>query len=232
MIDKVGLSSLARNLVSAEIAAMRDMPAKLSGLLEIRQYDENDHWCFYSCHKVDGRSPQKSDDDLVMRILESWLYSAHKEVLQSTNQWAILRRYIKEHDIIEGQHLLDEGKDLRVSVGVSHGDFAPWNIKKTARNTVAVIDWEHGSCSGPAAWDWIHYLLQRAVLVDGMSNGKAIQVCREWANTVGGRVFLERTGWGGRINLCIGSYLFYSNALGHFKHAGLLKEWIKNERAI
>lgn len=232
VIDKVGLSLSARTSVSAEIAIMRAMPDELSGLLKIREYDESDHWCFYSCQNIDGVSPQKSDDDLVIGVLESWLDSAHKGVLQSTDQWAIISHYIKGHDITEGHHLLDQGKDLEVLMGISHGDFAPWNLKKTAQDTVAVIDWEHGSTSGPAAWDWIHYLLQRAVLVDRMSNREAIQVCIDWADTDQGKVFMERTGWGSKINLCVGSYLIYSNALGHFKHEGLLAEWMKNERAL
>ncbi len=232
IIDKVGLSLPARVAVSDEIAMMLALPDGLPSVLSLRQYDKSEKWCFYSCLKVDGKSPQQDDDRLVINILEGWLNSAHKMALTETSQLKQVRNYIKEYGIAEGECLLDKCSDIQVLVGIYHGDFAPWNIKKSGHDKMTVIDWEHGSCSGPAAWDWIHYLLQRAILVDRTSNLEAIQFCRDWANTFEGRAFMERTGWGSMVNECIGSYLFYSNALGHFKHDGLLKEWIKNESTI
>lgn len=232
IIDKVGLSLPARSSVSNEIAVMLALPDGLPSVLSLKQYDQHENWCFYSCAKVDGNSPQQNDNELVMRILEEWLESAYKTALKDTTQLVHVRNYIEQHGIAEGERLLNVCNDMHVSVGIFHGDFAPWNIIKSGQDKMTVIDWEHGSSNGPAAWDWIHYLLQRAILVDRMSNVEAIQICRDWANTAEGKAFMVRTGWGTKINECIGSYLFYSNALGHFKHEGLLKEWIKNERAI
>lgn len=228
VIDKLGLSQDARESVSAEIKAMRVMPDGLLGLQELRHSEENVNWCFYTCSMVEGKSPQKSDDSEVLKILDSWLDFAHKKLLQDTGQWEEIYDYIKHHHSAKGQDLLDQCKNLEVLMGITHGDFAPWNIKKTPEDKIAVIDWEFGTDHGPACWDWIHYLIQRAILVENMSSRDAIQACRDWATTTHGKVFIERTGWGCNIERCLGCYLIYSNALGRFAHERLLNEWLND----
>jgi thiamine kinase-like enzyme len=117
-------------------------------------------------------------------------------------------------------------EDLQVKIGVYHGDLAPWNVKITPRGRVTVMDWEYGGLKGPAAWDWIHYLLQRASLVDHLSDAAALQVCRDWARTSKGKQFMIEAGWGDNVELCIGTYLIYSSSLEKFVHDSLLAEWI------
>jgi aminoglycoside phosphotransferase (APT) family kinase protein len=45
-----------------------------------------------------------------------------------------------------------------------HGDFAPWNVKVLAGRWT-VLDWERGERVGIPAWDWLHFVVQPAVLV-------------------------------------------------------------------
>jgi aminoglycoside phosphotransferase (APT) family kinase protein len=53
----------------------------------------------------------------------------------------------------------------KVHSALWHGDFAPWNIRISGDGRWRVIDWERGELNGPPAWDWFHYIIQRAVLV-------------------------------------------------------------------
>ena len=227
VIDKVGLSAPARDSVCNEVSIIRSLPDGLVGLADLRQFEVNDHWSFYSCPLIDGRSPARRHDDLVLSVLQSWFKFAKKKPLIETRQWAKISEYINTHQMNKGNMLLDGGKNLDVMVGICHGDFAPWNIKVAVGGNVVVMDWEYGSCSAPSAWDWMHYLIQRASLVDQLPAADTLQVCRDWAHTAKGKVFMDEAGWGGNIELCLGSYLVYSNALGHFEHLGLLEEWTK-----
>ena len=45
-----------------------------------------------------------------------------------------------------------------------HGDFTPWNVK-VANGRWTVLDWERGERAGVPGWDWLHFVLQPAVLV-------------------------------------------------------------------
>ena len=227
VIDKIGLSLFARKSVSGEVEIMRSLPDGLPGLMKIRQFEVNDHWSFYACPLVDGKSPEKRHDDLVVSIIRRWFEFAQKKALTETDQWSEIYKFIEDNQLEKGYRLLGEGEDIEVMVGIHHGDFTPWNIKITSKAKIVVMDWEYGLCSAPAAWDWIHYLLQRASLVDQISPADALKTCRDWANTAQGKDFMVQAGWGDNVELCIGSYLVYSNALGRFQHEGLLAEWIQ-----
>lgn len=228
VIDKMGLSQEAQKSVSAEIKVMKAMPDGLLGMQELIHFEENVNWSFYTCRMVDGKSPQKSDDSVVLKILDTWLNFARKKMLRETRQWGKINDYIKHYPSAKGRDLSDKCNKLEILMGINHGDFAPWNMKKTAQGEVAVIDWEFGTDYGPACWDWIHYLIQRATLVENLSSRDAIQACRDWATTTHGKVFIERTGWGCNIERCLGCYLIYSNILGRFAHEGLLNEWLND----
>ena len=46
-----------------------------------------------------------------------------------------------------------------VSCGISHGDFAPWNLRLQG-NSLRVFDWENANWNAPAHWDWFHFQVQ------------------------------------------------------------------------
>ena len=227
VIDKVGLSEPARQAVEAEFSVMLDLPRKLPGLLDLKEHGVNNHWAFYSCPLMSGVSPRKSDDPLLLETLRSWEEYAEKKPLAASEQWQLAMDFAASHHLTKASKLLEESKNLRVTMGVMHGDFSPWNIKINHQGNVAVIDWEYASRTGPAVWDWLHYLLQRSSLVDKMPASSSLQVCRSWAQSPEGQVFMDEAGWGSHTELCIGSYLLYSNAMGRFEHETLLAQWIR-----
>ena len=70
-----------------------------------------------------------------------------------------------------GAGLPSEVKEVaatKIHPTVYHGDFAPWNIKERAGNWT-LIDWERGELDGIPVWDWLHFIVQPAVLVEWAS---------------------------------------------------------------
>lgn len=55
-------------------------------------------------------------------------------------------------------------ENQRIATGVVHGDFAPWNLRRTGQ-TIRAFDWEYGHLDGPAGFDEIHYRLQVGYLL-------------------------------------------------------------------
>ena len=54
--------------------------------------------------------------------------------------------------------------DQQIAHGVVHGDFAPWNLRRSA-NAITAFDWEYGHLDGPAGLDEIHFHLQVGLLI-------------------------------------------------------------------
>lgn len=225
-VDKVGFSREARETVTAEASVIRSLPVGIKGVLELKNHHSNDNWSYYSASMVEGRSPRKQDDDRVLSVLSQWMGYSETLPLHESSHWQRVMGFVQSHGMERLVETLVSKEDLHVKIGVYHGDLAPWNVKITSRGRVTVMDWEYGGIKGPAAWDWIHYLLQRASLVDHLSDAAALQVCRDWARTPKGKQFMIEAGWGDNVELCIGTYLIYSSSLGKFVHDSLLSEWI------
>lgn len=58
---------------------------------------------------------------------------------------------------------------------VSHGDFAPWNVRRLASGSIAVIDWEDVRPS-PAATDELWHVVTSTLAVGGSSDGAVARV--------------------------------------------------------
>ena len=67
-----------------------------------------------------------------------------------------------------GERALDQAADRLASIlvpcGISHGDFAPWNLRVHGES-LRVFDWESANWNAPNQWDWFHFEIQvRATL--------------------------------------------------------------------
>ncbi len=71
---------------------------------------------------------------------------------------AILQNHALDHQIIHAYltHLQD---DTAIAATWTHGDFAPWNFKKTNHHHYTAIDWEDARPEGLPLMDLVHFLL-------------------------------------------------------------------------
>jgi hypothetical protein len=226
-VSKVGVGSAAKLSVNHEEKFVRSLREVYTGVPHILESSNTDAYSSYTTTYVSGRSPQHDDDPLVLGVLESWMRLSKPCNVSDTSIWALMKKEAEATGTSEFIDVVKQLEGLVIKQGLYHGDFAPWNIKISSGDEVHVMDWEFASLDGFAAWDWIHYLLQRAILVEDQSEEEAIEVCRKWANTDRGRDFMNTAGWGHNIELCLGSYLLYSKILARFEHEDLLAEWMK-----
>ena len=63
----------------------------------------------------------------------------------------------KAEDILARLGRLDDPHDLPAVW--THGDFAPWNLRRVDSEKIAVIDWEDASPDGPPLYDLVHFYL-------------------------------------------------------------------------
>ena len=158
--------------------------------------------------------------------MESWLENSKPAVLSETWQWQKMADYAAAHNAGDLWSRLEKVAAKQLQVGVFHGDFAPWNVKVLRDGSVHVMDWESGCAHGPPGWDWLHYMIHRATLVNHHSVPKVLGDCRVWAKSQIGKEFLEATGWCLDVEYWLGSYLMYSSWIGGFEREELLTEWM------
>jgi len=154
--------------------------------------------------------------------MNSGSFSPLKQMLQ----WNELIEFANQNNVPNLWASLSRASELNIKECVFHGDFTPWNIKVSDDSKMLVMDWEYGNARGPAGWDWLHYMIQRSVLVSKLSPGETLNACRAWAEKDEGQKFLADAGWGYEVELWIGTYLVYSSWITGFDREELILEWI------
>ena len=82
-----------------------------------------------------------------------------------------------------------------VPATLQHGDFAPWNIKVSpASGAWTVLDWERGELAGIPGWDWFHYVLQPAILVERLPVAGLVQRMEGLLRSEAFLAYAERAG--------------------------------------
>ena len=227
LVDKLGFRGAARESVLRELEHIKALPQGNAALPAVVSEDTGEQWASYATRYLNGKSPRKADDGKVLGVLKNWLENSQPALLSATGQWREMADHAASHDVGNLWKRLGKAADNQVQVGVFHGDFAPWNIKVSPDGSVHVMDWESGCPHGPAGWDWLHYMIQRATLVDHHGVAKVLDDCRRWANTSTGKAFLDAAGWGAHVEGWLGSYLMHSSWIGGFERQDLLAEWMQ-----
>jgi hypothetical protein len=63
---------------------------------------------------------------------------------------------------------------LKLPATITHGDFAPWNLRRF-EGWIGAFDWEYGNLDGLPLLDEIHHQLQVGLLFDGWSTERALE---------------------------------------------------------
>ena len=59
--------------------------------------------------------------------------------------------------------------DKKVRLGLSHGDFTPWNMYFSKDNKIHLFDWELSEFEMPLLFDAFHYVFQSSIMINRLS---------------------------------------------------------------
>jgi hypothetical protein len=108
-----------------------------------------------------GSSPATDSSKKIGELLSAWLATDRPVTLGELGAW---RRLVAAGSESPLPGALAPLAAARVHPALTHGDFAPWNVK-VSRGQWTVLDWERGELAGVPGWDWFHFVMQPAVLV-------------------------------------------------------------------
>lgn len=145
-VAKAGASAEARERIAAESGFLSRAPA-LDGVPRLRASFETMDAAAFALDFIAGASPR--DDAPLAPLLTAWLDHA---------------RHVPLGDLPAWSRVAGTGSRVAVHPTLMHGDFAPWNVR-AHEDRWTLVDWERGERDGVPGWDWLHFVVQRAVLV-------------------------------------------------------------------
>lgn len=162
-VVKAGIGSAAQSLVGAEAHFLQSagsigLPAPLAVL-------ESERVHAFAILPLEGAAPRTASPRDVQRVLQPWLAVTASIPLSDISGWAKVSAACADSPVWK-KHCAGVSS-RNICPAIVHGDFAPWNIKVHPCTGVwQVFDWERGQLCGVPAWDWFHFELQTAILVD------------------------------------------------------------------
>lgn len=164
-VAKAGISTAAKCLIAREEAFLNSVPQKLRGRIPtLRGVFHSGSVAAIALGFSPGDSPRGEVRGRLLEILGSWLSAGGTMALGEIPAWKPLYGHRASYPFLEDLAV------QQVVPGLAHGDFAPWNIKVSPRDgNWIVLDWERGELTGVPGWDWFHYEIQTAILVDKCS---------------------------------------------------------------
>jgi|GEM_PF-179056 len=164
---KAGQGDAARALIAREVAALAALPAGLMGAPRLLGQWGDANTAALALPYLSGDAPSAKAIDRVAAILSNWLRFGQEVPLDGLAGWRAVMATEAGRELAQ----LLPTPSWQVQAPVAHGDFAPWNIKVTGGEDEpwTVLDWERGEPCGMPGWDWFHFVLQPAVLVEKLS---------------------------------------------------------------
>lgn len=158
-ILKTGVSPRARELIRAEAAILSKFSPSAGCFPVLRDTLETEISAVCMDY-APGCTPRAAE--LVGQTLTRWLRPEEKRMISDFPAWQRVRNSDAQPAMITDVE--NELDSTPLTPALSHGDFAPWNIRED-NGKWTVLDWERGEESGMPGWDWLHFHIQKDVLV-------------------------------------------------------------------
>lgn len=161
-VVKAGVGTAAKSLVEAEARFLQS--AGNIGITAPLAVLESERVHAFAMLPFPGEAPRHSSHRDIQRVLQPWLVRTASVPLSHLSGWAKVSAACGESPVWKKNCV--DASSRNVFPAITHGDFAPWNIKVHPRSGVwQVFDWERGEPLGVPGWDWLHFELQTAILV-------------------------------------------------------------------
>jgi hypothetical protein len=207
---KAGLNETARQLVERETSVLSALPRSLAGAPGLRGSFHSPRLRLLAQNYFPGDSPRTTNPRIIGTLLASWLNTDQRVPLTETPLWRRLAEACRASSVFSK---LAERLDGKAGCpAIYHGDFVPWNVKVSPEDgSWTVLDWERGELEGIPAWDWFHYVIQRAILVRRLAVKGLMTVIESLLAAEPFQAYAHQAGIGGVERPLLLGYLLYNN---------------------
>lgn len=159
-VVKAGTDAEAFRLIEREETFLKSALPNTPGVPGVRSRFRSERVSAFAMDFLPGVSPRPGDSPTLERLLGSWVDHSRKLAIGNLPLW---QRLEAGAATLPGP--IKELGSAKVHPTLYHGDFAPWNIKARGESWT-LLDWERGELAGLPLWDWLHFIVQPAVLVE------------------------------------------------------------------
>jgi hypothetical protein len=191
-VIKAGLSDQARGLIEREEGFLTSVPADTIGVPRLRATFQSPRVRALALDYFAGDSPRPHQEEALPQLLESWLDSKRRIIVSDAPDWVRLERACSGDRLF--RVIAESLREKSFQAALHHGDLAPWNIKVSPAGAWTVLDWERGELAGIPGWDWFHYVIQSAILVEHLSTSVLVQRVESLLRSAAFRQYAARAG--------------------------------------
>jgi hypothetical protein len=206
-VVKAGLSGPARALIQKEQSFLEAVSGA-PGVPRLRGTFQSSRLQALALDYFAGDSPRPRHDAALPALLWSWVDVKRTVTLSETPEWRRLEAAAAASP--SWPALARRLRARALHPVLAHGDLAPWNIKLSPQGAWTVLDWERGEQTGIAGWDWFHYIIQRAILVERRPLARLVGRVEELLSSEPFRRYAAQAGIAGFERELVLAYLLYS----------------------
>lgn len=205
-VVKVGSSRTARELIRKEALFLKSIPKDTPGIPAVLDLFDTSSTEAFAMKFFPGTSPKGIPTEAIGRVLSEWVQEkTPKQKLASLPLWQEMAR-LQNPLFRRIQNVCGE---CPVHSAISHGDFAPWNIRESD-GVWTVLDWERGRLDGIPGWDWFHYIVQTSVLVRKESSAVIYKRLKQAFRSADFTDYANKCGIAEIAPALLAAYLIYS----------------------
>lgn len=174
VVVKSGVTPEARALIRKEAALMRQ--AHLTGMVpQVYKELETEGLSAFAMEFIPGASPAWPASTAQLSHFLSQMISGEPALrIEDTEAWKALTPHLDAKALA----CFKEFSQRLIPRCLFHGDFAPWNVRMRPDGQWVALDWERGDPTGIPGWDWLHFVIQPAVLVKRWSLERVLDYAR------------------------------------------------------
>ncbi len=166
-VAKLALTAAAMESIDNEAYALQHLREVIPGIPPLLSVDSTRGVCIQGW--VRGRSVGRGLTEKHLALLLKLPRSGRSVSMREA--WSALIKSMRpEHKRIAEAYLAQREFCGELRILWEHGDFAPWNIKKSPGGNLVLLDWEYASANGLPLLDLLHFFYRQQYLFRDMGS--------------------------------------------------------------
>ena len=207
-VVKAGQSPRARALVQREASFLEGLAGRAAGIPRLRATFAGERASALALDFFKGESPSPRHQRSLPTLLWPWVNSKRIIRLTEAPDWRRLEQAGAGSSHWPAVTAATQGRGVHPVIG--HGDLTPWNIRISPQGNSIVLDWERGERKGIPGWDWFHYVVQVAILVDRLPASSLVNRVEALLSSAAFKRYAEHAGILGFERELVLAYLLHS----------------------
>ena len=206
-VVKAGLSEPAKGLIEKEESFLKAVPEGTRAVPRLRTAFQSPRVRALALDFFAGDSPRAQHEAEIPPLLESWIDPNRNIACSRYPGLEAAGAGRTGNGLFPGVAAQLRGQSIHPAI--HHGDFTPWNIKVSPAGVWTVLDWERGELTGIPGWDWFHYIIQSAILVERLPASAVVQRVEGLLESAAFRQYAARGGIVGCERELVLAYLLH-----------------------